>query len=34
MSPINAGAALVGNIESPETLSMNVRKMKRHEWWL
>ncbi|MBZ5698525.1 MAG: PAS domain S-box protein [Acidobacteriia bacterium] len=24
----------VGNIQSPETLSMNIRKMERHEWWL
>jgi len=32
-STIGAGAP-TGNIVPPETLSVNFRKMERHEWWL
>src|ERR1017187_4394768 len=34
MSPTNGEGTPAGNIQSPETLSMNFRKMERHEWWL
>ena len=34
MSPTIGGVAPVGNNASPETLSMNFRKMERREWWM
>src|SRR5258708_27205304 len=34
MSPTKTEGAPVGNIKSPETLSMNFRKIERREWWL
>ena len=34
MSPTIGEGAPVGNNVSPETLSMNFRKMERREWWL
>jgi two-component system cell cycle sensor histidine kinase/response regulator CckA len=34
MSSRNAEGAPAGNTQSPETLSMNFRKMERREWWL
>ena len=34
MSPTKTEGASVENIKSPETLSMNFRKMERREWWL
>src|ERR1039458_3676420 len=34
MSPIIGGGTPIDNNVSPETLSVNFRKMERHEWWL
>src|ERR1019366_6088293 len=34
MSPTIDKGAPAGNNLSPETISMNFRKMERHEWWL
>jgi PAS domain S-box-containing protein len=34
MSPTIDKGASVGNNLSPETISMNFRKMEKHEWWL
>jgi two-component system, cell cycle sensor histidine kinase and response regulator CckA len=34
MSPTISKRGTVGKVMSPETLSMNFRKMERREWWL
>jgi len=34
MSPTIGAGAPTGNVVSPGTLSVNFRKMERHEWWL